>query len=239
MFGPLGVAGWDEFSRLGPGPVAMTHPLIAREGWRHLGLVLLAAGLCTIWAPAWSLPLWLLVLFVLQFFRDPPRQTPTGEGLCISPADGRVISIEPADDPHLDRRTIRISIFMNVFNVHANRIPERATVLRREYRPGGYVNAALAKAAESNEANALVLQTEAGHRITLVQVAGLLARRIFCYVGEGDEVQRGQRYGFIRFGSRVDVYLPTSAEILVALGDPVCGGLDPLAQLLPASDVNS
>lgn len=196
------------------------HPWIAREGWPFLGAALLAAILVHGFAGwAWALPWWLVALFVLQFFRDPPRAIPAGEQNVLAPADGRVIAIEPAFDPWLERQALKISIFMNVFNVHSNRSPVTGLVVRRWYHPGRFVNAALSKASEENERCALHIRTDDGFDVTCVQVAGLIARRILCYVDAGDHLTRGQRYGFIRFGSRVDLYLPLSAHVKVGVGE--------------------
>ncbi|HRH80274.1 MAG TPA: phosphatidylserine decarboxylase [Thiobacillaceae bacterium] len=207
------------------------HPPIAREGWPFLAGSLALAILVTWLAGwAWASPLWLLALFVLQFFRDPPRQVPIGEGIVLSPADGRVVAVEQTDDPWLNRKALKISVFMNVFNVHSNRSPVDGEVKGRWYNPGAFVNAALDKASTENERNALWFRTADGQDVTCVQVAGLVARRILCYVGEGDTLKRGQRYGFIRFGSRLDVYLPTDARPRVCLGDKVKAGSDVLAE---------
>lgn len=196
------------------------HPLIAREGWPFLGATLVAALLAHAFVGmAWATPLWLSVLFVLQFFRDPPRQVPAGAKNVLAPADGRVIAIEPAHDPWLERQALKISIFMNVFNVHSNRAPVDGIVIQRWYRRGRFVNAALAKASTDNERCALHIRSDDGHDITCVQVAGLIARRILCYVDAGDRLARGQRYGFIRFGSRVDLYLPLAARVRVGIGE--------------------
>jgi phosphatidylserine decarboxylase len=207
------------------------HPLIAREGWPFLaGSVVLAALITWLAGWAWASPLWLLALFVLQFFRDPPRQVPIGEGIVLSPADGRIVAVEQTRDPWLDRQALKISVFMNVFNVHSNRSPVDGEVKGRWYNPGAFVNAALDKASTENERNALWFRTADGRDVTCVQVAGLVARRILCYVKEGDSLKRGQRYGFIRFGSRLDVYLPTDAKPRVGLGDKVKAGSDVLAE---------
>ena len=207
-----------------------THPVVAREGWAHVCIALLLAIGATIVSPWLGLPFWLLCFFVLQFFRDPHRNPPAGEGLVVSPADGRVIQIAPAKDPLLDRSSVRISIFMNVFNVHSNRAPEKGKIIKRDYRKGKFFNAALDKASSSNEANALVMETERG-KVTFVQIAGLVARRIICDVNVGSSLERGQRYGFIRFGSRVDVYIDERSDIKVSPGDKVSGGLDVIAVL--------
>ncbi|MFN7778258.1 MAG: phosphatidylserine decarboxylase [Betaproteobacteria bacterium] len=197
------------------------HPLLAREGWPFIGASLVAAVLASVYAGAWSAPLWLIALFVIQFFRDPPRAVPTQANAVLAPADGRIVKVERVRDPYLDREALLVSVFMNVFNVHSNRAPVDGTVERVAYSPGKFVNADLDKASTENERNALVIQLAGGERIAVVQVAGLIARRILCYVTAGDALQRGQRYGFIRFGSRVDVYLPLSARPRVAVGDKV------------------
>ena len=208
------------------------HPLIAREGWPFLagGIVaaLLIGALAGWW---WSAPVWLAVVFVLQFFRDPPREIPEDPRAVLSPADGRVVVVGKARDPYLDRDALKISVFMNVFNVHSNRSPVDGTVKQRWYHAGSFLNAALDKASLENERNALWLQTRGGVDVTCVQIAGLVARRILCYVDQGAELSRGQRYGFIRFGSRVDLYLPPDAEPVAALGDKVSATETILARL--------
>jgi phosphatidylserine decarboxylase len=208
------------------------HPLIAREGWLFLAISLIVA-VAVVWLAGWlwALPLWIIAIFVLQFFRDPARSAPQGEGLVLSPADGRIVAVEETDDPWLKRRALKISVFMNVFNVHSNRAPVDGEVKGRWYSPGKFVNADLDKASTENERNALWFQTRDGKDVTCVQVAGLIARRILCYVEPGANLQRGQRYGFIRFGSRVDVYLPRDARPSVSLGDKVKASCDVLAQL--------
>ena len=207
------------------------HPLIAREGWPFLAISFLTS-LAVTWLAgwAWALPLWVIAVFVLQFFRDPPRHAPAGADLVLSPADGRIVAVEEVDDPWLNRRALKISVFMNVFNVHSNRAPVDGVVKNRWYNPGKFMNADLAKASTENERNALWFQTGDGQDVTCVQVAGLIARRILCYVEPGVRLQRGERYGFIRFGSRVDVYLPPDARPRVALGDKVRASSDVLAQ---------
>jgi phosphatidylserine decarboxylase len=197
------------------------HPIIAREGWPFLAaaiFVAAAAGWLIGW---WSGPLWLAALFVLQFFRDPPRQVPGDAHTVVSPADGRVVAVERARDPYLERNAIKVSVFMNVFNVHSNRSPVDGRVQKRWYIPGRFINAAFDKASLENERNALWLRTTGGADVTCVQIAGLIARRILCYVHEGDSLVRGQRFGFIRFGSRVDIYVPEDANLVAALGDKV------------------
>ncbi|MGC2457335.1 MAG: phosphatidylserine decarboxylase [Gallionellaceae bacterium] len=208
------------------------HPIIAREGWLLLALAIAVALLASFFLPAvLSLLAWIIPLFVLQFFRDPPREIPQQPGAVLSPADGRVVSVERTQDTYADREAIKVSVFMNVFNVHSNRSPVDGTVQRVEYFRGKFVNADMDKASTENERNALVLKTADGQIVTVVQVAGLIARRILCYVKAGDVLARGQRYGFIRFGSRLDVYLPLTATIKVAIGDKVSATTTTLAQL--------
>lgn len=208
------------------------HPLIAREGWPFIAGAIVAALFVWWWAGlTWSAPLWLVAAFVIQFFRDPPRAVPAQANAVLSPADGRVVKVADARDPYTARDALLISVFMNVFNVHSNRSPVDATVQRIEYAKGKFVNAGLDKASAENERNAMVLQLDSGERITVVQVAGLIARRILCYVKPGDRLARGERYGFIRFGSRVDVYLPRSARPRVSVGDKVYAAVTILAEL--------
>jgi phosphatidylserine decarboxylase len=215
-----------------PAKAPWPHPFIAREGWPFLTISLVASLAVTALAGwLWALPVWIIAVFVLQFFRDPARTAPTGEGLVLSPADGRIVAVEETDDPWLQRRALKISVFMNVFNVHSNRAPVDGIVKERWYNPGKFINADLAKASTENERNAVWFQTRDGKDVTCVQVAGLIARRILCYVEPGANLQRGERYGFIRFGSRVDVYLPTDARPRVAIGDKVSASSDVLAQL--------
>ncbi len=207
------------------------HPLLAREGWPFIALSLVAAIVVwTLAGFAWSIPLWIVFVFIVQFFRDPPRAVPMQTNAVLSPADGRIVKVEKTLDPYTERDTLLISVFMNVFNVHSNRAPVDGTVERVVYSPGKFVNADLDKASSENERNAMVVRL-AGERITVVQVAGLIARRILCYVKQGDQLARGQRYGFIRFGSRVDVYLPLTAHPKVAVGDIVHATRTVIAEL--------
>ncbi len=207
------------------------HPIVAREGWPFLAISVAVAAAITWFLGWWSVPFWLVALFILQFFRDPPRQVPQGDGLVLCPADGRVLLVQETRDPYLDRDAVKISVFMNVFNVHSNRSPVDATVQTVDYAAGTFVNAALDKASSDNERNALHLRTDSGKDVTCVQVAGLIARRILCYVKAGDRLARGERYGFIRFGSRVDVYLPRGSRPRVAIGDKVKATSTVLAEL--------
>lgn len=207
-------------------------PLIAREGWPFLVISVIISGLATVYAPmVLALVFWFISLFVLQFFRDPVRTIPQGDGLVVSPADGRVIWTGITHDPFLERNAIKVSIFMNVFNVHSNRSPVNGVIADIWYRAGSFFNADLDKASEHNERNALHLKTPSGHDVTCVQVAGLIARRILCYVQKGGSVEAGQRYGFIRFGSRVDVYLPSTAKLEIELGNKMVGGETIIAKL--------
>jgi len=211
------------------------HPIIAREGWPFLVLAAILAGLSSVYCVYLAIPMWILFLFILQFFRDPPRVTTGGDSAVSAPADGRVIVIDEAHDPYTNQTSLKISIFMNVFNVHSNRIPVSGTVDAKQYYPGRFFNAALDKASDNNERNALLLTSKEGHRVTCVQIAGLIARRILCYVDEGSNVIKGERFGFIRFGSRVDLYLPKTTKVLVSLGDKVVGG-ETLVAELPISE---
>jgi len=207
------------------------HPIIAREGWPFLAIALAFSISASFWCAVWSLPLWIITLFVLQFFRDPPRAVPAQANAVTAAADGKVIVVEKAYDEYLQREALKISVFMNVFNVHSNRSPVDGTVQQRWYFEGKFFNAALDKASLQNERNALWIKTADGQDITCVQIAGLIARRILCYVDAGSALHKGQRYGFIRFGSRVDIYLPLSATPKVSLGDKVSAGSTILAEL--------
>ncbi|WP_332672679.1 phosphatidylserine decarboxylase [Aromatoleum sp.] len=208
------------------------HPILAREGWPFIAIALAVAVVINGAAGfAWALPFWVLFVFVVQFFRDPPRPIPQGEKDVLSPADGRIVAIEPVRDPYLDRDSLKISVFMNVFNVHSNRSPVDGEVIQRWYNAGRFVNAALDKASVENERNALHLRLANGQDVTCVQVAGLIARRILCYVEAGSRLRRGERYGFIRFGSRVDVYLPPGSRARVTIGDKVSASSTVLAEL--------
>ncbi|MDD2686450.1 MAG: phosphatidylserine decarboxylase [Gallionella sp.] len=208
------------------------HPIIAREGWPFLAAAVVVAILASTFVPGFlSFLAWLVALFVLQFFRDPPRVIPQEAGAVLSPCDGRVIKVERTQDPYGEREAILVSVFMNVFNVHSNRSPLDGTIKKIQYFPGKFVNADLDKASTENERNAVVLKTSDDHVVTFVQVAGLIARRILCYVNVGDVLTKGQRYGFIRFGSRVDVYLPLDAQVKVSIGDKVAATTTILAAL--------
>lgn len=208
------------------------HPLIAREGWPFIaGSVILALLVNIYVSGSWAIPFWVIAIFVLQFFRDPPREIPSGSNLVLSPADGRIVAVEKLQDPYLNREAIKVSVFMNVFNVHSNRSPIDGEIRDKWYFPGKFINADLPKASLENERNALWIKAEDGADVTCVQVAGLIAKRILCYVKPGEHLTRGQRFGFIRFGSRVDVYLPLTTKINVNIGDKVYATTTILAEL--------
>ncbi len=208
------------------------HPIVAREGWPLLaGSAAAAVVVGTLAGWWWSAPLWLWTAFVLQFFRDPARAVPGGVRTVVAPADGRIVAVAKADDPYLGRPATKVSVFMNVFNVHSNRSPVDGEVKQVWYTAGRFLNAALDKASAENERNALWLRADAGADVTCVQIAGLIARRVLCYVRPGERLRRGDRFGFIRFGSRVDVYIPPEARVRVELGQKVRAGSSVLAEL--------
>ena len=197
-------------------PLAGATLLALVAGYRGLGLVLL-----------------LLTLFVLWFFRNPQRKTPEKEKLVISPADGKVIRIEETTSEEQPGKTfLRVSIFMNIFNVHVNRIPYSGRVRFIRYRPGKFLSANLDKASALNERNTVMVQTDDGREIITVQIAGLIARRIVCWLREGMQVRKGDRFGLIRFGSRLEVFLPLGSAILVEVGDRVRAGETPIGELI-------
>ena len=198
-----------------------TYPIIAKEGWLFIGISIAASLATSLWCLKASIPLWIISLFILQFFRDPTRPIPHDKNLIISAADGRVISIEKITDPYKKRKTIKVSVFMNVFNVHSNKAPVSGAIIKKWYSPGKFFNASLSKASLENERCALLIETQDKQLITCVQIAGLIARRILCYKKTGDKLLKGERYGFIRFGSRVDLYLPENSKIKVVLGQKV------------------
>ncbi len=177
----------------------------------------------------------ILVGWCIYFFRDPDRVAPLENGLVISPADGVVQMVaDAALPPELDMGNEpmrRVSIFMNVFDCHVNRIPLNGEIVKNSYRPGKFLNASLDKASEDNERRSLVIRTEKGVEVTFVQIAGLVARRIVCWVDKGQSLRVGERYGMIRFGSRVDVYLPKGTRLLAIPGQRAVAGETPIAQL--------
>ena len=214
-------------------------PPIHPEGYPFIGGFALASLiLFLIWTPLGWIGT-LLTVWCALFFRDPVRVTPVREGLVVAPADGRVSMVAPAlPPPELglsDRPLLRVSIFMSVFNCHVNRSPVAGRIDRIAYRPGKFINAELDKASEDNERNALVVSTPNG-RIGVVQIAGLVARRIVSFVREGQLIGAGERFGLIRFGSRLDVYLPEGAKVLVSVGQSAVAGETVLADLRPSTD---
>ena len=199
---------------------------VAREGYPFI----LAAVLCIIIVWAFGLP-WLealfvpLAIFVIAFFRDPEREIPADKSAIVSPADGKVIKVEKIkDDKFLKTDALRICIFMNVFNVHVNRVPASGRVVDVIYNPGKFFNASLDKASVHNEQNAVIMEGPGGRRFAFNQIAGLIARRIVCYAKPGMSYDKGQRFGLIRFGSRVDVYLPAGCKANVKVGEKVSAG---------------
>ena len=205
---------------------------IAREGYPFLviSLVLALVGLWWFWPL--GIALVLAFLFCLNFFRDPARSPPGDPGLLVSPADGTVLKIENfSSGAYLKEPHQKISIFMSPFNVHVNRIPCDGEVEEIHYFPGKFFVAKLDKASLENERNAVVIKTPRGARVAFIQIAGLVARRIVCYLHENTPVSRGERYGMIRFGSRMEVCLPPSWKVLVAPGDKVFAGESSLAEM--------
>jgi phosphatidylserine decarboxylase len=198
----------------------------AKEGFPFIGT---AAGvtLCAGWL-GWT-PVAVigagLTLFVSWFFRNPARVVPEGAGLVVAPGDGKVIAIEEEFEPrYLKEKSLRITIFLNVFDVHINRIPCEGTIEDVQYQPGLFLVASKPEATVKNEQNALMIKTASGVKVLCVQVAGLIARRIVCWVSPKDRAIRGERYGLIRFGSRMDTFLPLGTNVRVAVGDRVKGG---------------
>lgn len=206
-------------------------PGFTPEGLPTLGIISLAAIVFAIigcW-PGAAVFL-LLAWFTIHFFRDPERVVPTTPDLGVSPADGKVIRIEQRPDPFSGEPRKCVSIFMNVFSVHVNRSPVAGTVKGIAYHPGRYLNAAVDKASTDNERCAYHIEDESGAGWTMVQIAGLIARRIVCRVDEGDQLKRGERFGMIKFGSRVDVYLPENYSPAVTIGTRVFAGQTILAR---------
>jgi phosphatidylserine decarboxylase len=210
---------------------------MVRDGYIY-GLSLLAAAAILVWLTgnwAWSIPPILLALFFLQFFRDPERAIPSGIGLIVSPGDGKVTETALIQTPEGDR--LRISIFLSVFNVHVNRAPISGDLSRVFYQKGRYLNAMNPDSADQNEQNVVTVNgrgKDEGIEVVFKQIAGLLARRIVFNFKAGDSVERGQRVGLIKFGSRVDVILPADAILRVKVGDKVNGGATVLAEMLEA-----
>jgi len=221
----------EKYSRSDPpGQIAFPihragYPLIFGSAFVTLILALLGLTVLTLIGL-------IATLFICAFFRDPDRLIPERQNVVVSPADGKIIFVGNVGDSPFDLGdSLKISIFMSVFNVHVNRIPSAGRIKDIDYYPGKFFSANLDKASKQNEHNALLLETENGKDICFVQIAGLIARRIICYVLPEEQVVRGQRFGIICFGSRLDVYLPTDSDIEVAVGDEVKAGTSILGQL--------
>jgi phosphatidylserine decarboxylase len=214
---------------------------IHRDGYKFLFALGLATLLLFLVAPPLG---WLgavVTAWCAYFFRDPDRVTPARQGLVVSAGDGKIVGTTDASPPRelalgTEART-RISVFLSIFDVHIVRAPVGGRVVRSHYVPGAFLNAELDKASEENERRALVIETPTGDKVGVILIAGLIARRIVTFVGEGASVARGERIGLIRFGSRVDVYLPGGASVLVAAGQTAIGGETVLAELAGTSDV--
>ena len=207
---------------------------IRREGYPFIAIAFVAAVLLGfVWVPLFWVLL-IVTLWVCYFFRDPERVTPVRDGLVVSPADGRISmivnAVPPVEMGLPEVPMLRISVFMNVFDCHVNRSPVAGRITRVAYTPGLFLNADLDKASEDNERNSLVIETE-GVPVGVVQIAGLVARRIVDWVKEGESLVAGQRFGLIRFGSRVDVYLPTTTQVLVGVGQKAIAGETVLADI--------
>lgn len=201
---PVAAEGWPFII-----PLAIITALLFVFGWKNVGIVSLV-----------------LTLFVLFFFRDPDRTVAEGKGVVVSPADGKVIVIKDVYEPtYLKQDVKQVSIFLSVFNVHVNRSPVEGTVEVVKYNPGKFHVASVDKASLDNEQTAMVI-TNGNKKVLVKQIAGLIARRIICYAKPGDAIQKGERYGLIRFGSRVDIFLPKDTELAVKLGDRVKGARD-------------
>jgi phosphatidylserine decarboxylase len=205
---------------------------VAKAGYPFIFASAFATAVFALLGISWLAIFGLLVTgFICFFFRDPDRLVPVGDGVVVSPADGKVIKVEPVEQtPYYGSACTRISIFMSVFNVHVNRSPHEGTIRAVDYHPGKFFSANLDKASTDNEHNALMLESQSGKRIGCVQIAGLVARRIICAVQPGDVLRRGQRFGLICFGSRLDIYLPAETKIKVAVGDRVQAGSTILGQ---------
>ena len=216
-----------------PDPTSQSAFPIARPGYSFIG----AAAFTTFVFALLELIIPALLglattFFIIYFFRDPDRTIPNNGGLFVSPADGKIVAAGTVENStYYEGTCLKISVFMSVFNVHVNRMPCKGKVKKISYNPGKFFSANLDKASKENEQNAVYLETEDGKEICTVQIAGLIARRIICRIQEGDEVDRGQRFGMICFGSRLDVYLPKDSKLKVAVGDIVKAGTSVLGEL--------
>jgi len=205
--------------------------------------VAIAAAITVVLFLLWDPLGWIgtgLTVWVYYFFRDPERVTPDQAGVMVSPADGIVSLLEPAVPPSElelgDDPMLRVSVFMSVFNCHVNRVPTAGTITKVAYRPGKFFNASLDKASKDNERNGITVELPDGRQYGVVQIAGLVARRILCWSQEGDYLGRGERFGLIRFGSRLDIYLPQGAICKVAIGQTMIAGETVIAELPPVSE---
>lgn len=214
-------------------PIHFTAFPIAKPGYGVIGASAFATAIFALIGFAGLSFLGLIVtFFICWFFRDPDRVVPTQEGAVVSPADGKVIIHEIVNEnPFIEGPCLKISIFMSVFNVHVNRIPHEGKISRVVYNPGKFFTANLDKASLDNEQNAIILETEKGKKICFIQIAGLIARRILCRIQEGDELSRGQRFGMICFGSRLDLFLPPDTQSAISIGDKVQAGTSILGYL--------
>lgn len=203
----------------------------AREGLPFAALcALFTLALAFLGCATGTAVMFVVTFFVVHFFRDPERVTPKGPGMAISPADGKICKVGTAVDPITGQTRKVVCVFMNVFNVHVNRAPVAGEVEVIKYFPGKFLNASLDKASEDNERLAMSIRGSEGGEWTVVQIAGLIARRIVCWAEEGDDLARGQRFGLIKFGSRVDLYMPDAYEVSVHEGEKVFAGQTVLAR---------
>ncbi len=211
---------------------------ICLEGIPYVGFGLLVGGLVGVLVHPWgALPFLAFALFSAWFFRNPTRNVPTVPGAVLAPADGVVCQVtEVEETEHLGQRTVRLSIFMSLLNVHVNRAPVAGRVVATKHVPGRFRIASADKASEENERNSILLETAGGRRLLFVQIAGSIARRILCYARPGDRLAAGQRFGLIRFGSRVDVYFPRGSTLTKKVGDRVVGGETVLGTLPTTGD---
>ncbi|MGD9301433.1 MAG: phosphatidylserine decarboxylase family protein [Desulfobacterales bacterium] len=207
-------------------PPSQTAFPVARAGYPFIFVAAFATTILALLGLTVPTLIGLVVTFcICGFFRDPDRVIPAQKGVVVSPADGKVIAAGIVrDNPFLDGECMKISIFMSVFNVHVNRVPYNGSIKEINYHPGKFFSANLDKASQQNEHNAVLIEMENGQPLCVVQIAGLIARRIICYIKPGDQVRRGQRFGLICFGSRLDVYLPVSMKLKLAVGDKVKAG---------------
>ena len=214
----------DRYDRVDP-PQASAFP-IAREGYPLIyGAAFCTLVLALLEIPAFAILGLIATFFIAYFFRDPERYIPAQEKAVVSPADGRVVSVEEVEEnPFIDGACLKVGIFMSIFNVHVNRIPYSGKIEKTIYKPGKFLSADKYAASMQNEQQAIILETEKKHKICFVQIAGLVARRIICRIQAGDNASRGERFGMICFGSRLDVYLPADASSSVSKGDKVKAG---------------